>query len=114
MPALLEAAADAGATTAGYVPLRLPHQLGSLFDDWLINNFPAKREKVLSQIKSIRGGGLNDPRFGTRMRGEGIFAEHLAKLFALTCRRLGLNRGRQEPLETGNFRRPLGDQLRLI
>lgn len=114
MPALLEAAADAGATMAGYVPLRLPHQLGPLFDDWLANNYPDRRAKVLNQIKSMRGGELNDPRFGTRMRGEGIFAEHLSKLFALTCARLGLNRRSQPPLERGNFRRPLGDQLRLI
>lgn len=114
MPKLLEAAADAGATTAGYVPLRLPHQLGTLFDDWLAINYPAKREKVLNQIKSMRGGALNDPRFGSRMRGEGVFAEHLAKLFALTCGRLGLNRGSRAPLERGNFRRPLGDQLRLL
>jgi DNA repair photolyase len=114
MPALLEAAAGAGATMAGYVPLRLPHQLGTLFDDWLLQNYPDRREKVLNQIKSIRGGTLNDPRFGSRMRGEGIYAEHLSKLFALTCKRLGLNRKSQPPLERGNFRRPLGDQLRLI
>ena len=114
MPGILEAAADAGATTAGYVPLRLPHQLGTLFDDWLAQNYPDRREKVLNQIRSMRGGTLNDPRFGSRMRGEGIFAEHLSKLFALTCARLGLNRRSQPPLERGNFRRPLGDQLRLI
>jgi DNA repair photolyase len=114
MPKLLEAAAEAGATTAGYVPLRLPHQLGPLFDDWLKNNYPDRREKVLNQIKSMRGGALNDPRFGSRMRGEGIFAEHLHQLFVLTCRRLGLNRRTQTPLERGNFRKPLGDQLRLL
>lgn len=114
MPKLLEAAAEAGATMAGYVPLRLPHQLGPLFDDWLLRHYPDRREKVLNQIKSIRGGALNDPRFGTRMRGEGFFAEHLSKLFALTCKRLGLNRKRQTPLERGNFRKPLGDQLRLL
>ncbi|MBI2385395.1 MAG: PA0069 family radical SAM protein [Elusimicrobia bacterium] len=114
LPALLEAAADAGASMAGYVPLRLPHHLGTLFDDWLAQNYPDRRAKVLNQIRSLRGGELNDPRFGTRMRGEGIFAEHLSKLFALTCRRLGLNRKSQPPMERGNFRRPLGDQLRLI
>lgn len=114
MPALLEAAADAGATMAGYVPLRLPHQLGPLFDDWLANNYPDRRAKVLNQIKSLRGGSLNDPRFGTRMRGEGVYAEHLSQLFALTCKRLGLNRRSQPSLERGNFRRPLGDQLRLL
>jgi len=115
LPKLLEAASDAGATTAGYVPLRLPHQLGSLFDDWLAQNYPDRREKVLNQIKSMRGGALNDPRFGSRMRGIGVYAEHLEKLFDLTCRRLGLNKGsRGEAMETANFRRPIGDQLRLL
>jgi DNA repair photolyase len=115
LPSLLEAAADAGAATAGYVPLRLPHQLGSLFDDWLKTNYPDRREKVLNQIKNMRGGALNDPRFGSRMRGEGIYAEALEKLFALTCRRLGLNKGGRGAMETANFRRPILDgQLRLI
>ena len=114
MPALLEAAADAGADSAGYVPLRLPHQLGTLFEDWLETHYPDRKEKVLNQIRSLRGGRLNDPRFSSRMRGEGIFAEHLAKLFALTCKRLGLNR-RRYARETAHFRRPMtGGQLRLI
>lgn len=114
LPALLEAACDAGADSAGYVPLRLPHQLGTLFDDWLKNNYPDRRDKVLNQIKSLRGGQLNDPRFSSRMRGEGIFAEHLAKLFQLTCRKLGLNR-RRYARETAHFRPPMtGGQLRLI
>ncbi len=114
MPKLLEAAAEAGATTAGYVPLRLPHELGTLFEDWLQRNYPDRKEKVLNQIKNIRGGRLNDPRFGARMRGEGIFAEHLAKLFSITCRRLGLNKRRPPAMERENFRRPMGDQLRLL
>ncbi len=113
MPALLKAAADAGATCAGYTALRLPHGLGPIFEDWLTRHYPDRRDKVLSQIRSTRGGRLNDPRFGTRMRGEGTFAEHLADLFRLTCARLGLDR-RVPPLETRHFRRPLGDQLRLL
>jgi len=115
MPKLLEAAAGAGATRAGFVPLRLPHQLGTLFEDWLARHYPDRKEKVLNQIRAVRGGRLNDPRFGARFRGEGIFAEHLAKLFALTCRRLGLNRARGEGRDASHFRRPLvGGQLRLI
>jgi DNA repair photolyase len=113
MPKLLEAAAEAGAAHAGYVALRLPHQLGPLFEDWLRRHYPDRKEKVLNQIRSARGGKLNDPRFGSRMRGEGIFADHIASLFRVTCKRLGLNRERA-PRRTDHFRRPLGDQLRLI
>ena len=114
MPKLLEAARDAGADSAGYVPLRLPHQLGPLLEDWLTRHYPDRKEKVLNQIRTTRGGRLNDPRFGSRMRGEGVFAEHLAKLFALTCRKLGLNR-RRYATETSAFRRPMaGGQLRLL
>jgi DNA repair photolyase len=116
LPKILEAAADAGASSAGYVPLRLPHQLGTLFEDWLTRNYPDRKEKVLSQIRAVRGGSLNDPRFGSRMRGEGIFAEHLSKLFSMTCRRLGLNGERHSGEAAGeHFRRPLaGGQLRLL
>jgi DNA repair photolyase len=113
LPKLLEAAADAGAASAAYVALRLPHQLGPLCEDWLSRHYPDRKDKVLNQIRSARGGRLNDPRFGARMRGEGIFAEHLAQLFKLTCRRLGLNHERV-PRSTEHFRRPLGDQLRLL
>lgn len=117
MPKLLEAAAGAGATRAGYVPLRLPYQLGALFEDWLARHYPDRKEKVLNQIRAVRGGKLNDPRFGARFRGEGIFAEHLQKLFAIACRKLGLNReSRVGPgRATEHFRRPLaGGQLRLL
>jgi len=116
VPSLLEAAAGAGAVSAGYVPLRLPHQLGPLFEDWLARHYPDRKEKVLNQIRALRGGALNDPRFGSRMRGSGIFADHLAQLFALTCRRVGLNRDRFAHAMSGeHFRRPLASgQLRLL
>jgi DNA repair photolyase len=116
LPKLLEAAADAGALSAGYVPLRLPHQLGPLFEDWLARNYPDRKEKVLNQIRAMRGGNLYDPRFGARMRGTGIFAEHLAQLFKLTCRKVGLNRERfAYGMSAEHFRRPLsGGQLRLL
>ena len=115
MPKLLEAAADAGATSAGYVPLRLPHQLGGLFKAWLAEHYPDRAAKVMNQIAAIRGGGTNDPRFGTRMTGEGIFAVHLAKLFSLTCKRLGLNRARLATMDATAFRRPLRNgQMRLL
>ncbi len=115
LPKILEAAADAGATGAGYVPLRLPHQLGALWEDWLSRHAPDRKEKVLNQIRSMRGGQLYDSRFGARMRGEGVFAEHLSKLFSLTCKRLGLNTQRGTGRSSEHFRRPLGGgQLRLI
>lgn len=109
-PAILQAAASAGATRAGHIVLRLPHGLRDLFDDWLLNHRPLRREKVLSRLESLRGGQLNDPRFGTRMRGEGRFAEQIEGLFRLIARKHGLDRP-QAPLSTKSFRRPGGTQL---
>ena len=109
-PAILQAAASAGATGAGHIVLRLPYGVRDLFDDWLLNHRPLRREKVLSRLESLRGGRLNDPRFGTRMRGEGIFAEQIEGLFRLIARKHGLDRP-QPPLSTKSFRRPGGTQL---
>ncbi|MGE3540852.1 MAG: PA0069 family radical SAM protein [Candidatus Tectimicrobiota bacterium] len=113
MPAIIAAAARLGARDAGYVPLRLPHAVGDLFDAWLTQHFPTKKAKILHRLHALRGGKLNDPRFGTRMQGEGIFAEQIAALFSLACRRAGLVR-RQVPLSTAAFRRPAGPQLSLF
>ncbi len=113
MPAILKAAADAGARWAGKEILRLPLSVAPLFVDWLSRNEPGRKEKVLHRIRAIRGGKLNDPRFGTRMRGEGLFAEQLSRLFHVTCRRLGLTRGVPE-LSIAAFRRPTGQQLSLF
>ena len=111
-PALLEAAASAGARWAGQTVLRLPHGVRDLFDDWLLTHRPLRRKKVLSRIESLRGGRLNDSRFGTRMRGEGRFAEQISDLFHLWRRRQGLDR-RPPTLSTECFRRPGGTQLTL-
>jgi DNA repair photolyase len=111
-PAILEAAAAAGAAWAGHIVLRLPHGLRELFDDWLLTHRPLRRDKVLGRLQSLRGGRLNDPRFGTRMRGEGRFAEQIADLFRLCARRHGLDRP-QPTLSTAAFRRPGGTQLAL-
>jgi DNA repair photolyase len=105
LPALLSAAGRAGATFAAYVPVRLPHAVRPLFEDWLERHFPERKEKVLNRISSMRGGELNDPRFGSRMRGEGLFAEHIAQLFSISCRRAGIERGRFPKLSTTAFRR---------
>lgn len=113
LPAILEAAAEAGASSAGYTVLRLPYSVKQVFLDWLEREEAGRRDKVVSQVRDLRGGELNDPRFKSRMRGEGIYAEHLAKLFAFSCRRFGLDK-RRKPLDVSGFRRPAGAQLRLI
>src|SRR5918997_2371914 len=106
LPDLLSAAADAGASFAAYVPVRLPGAVRPIFEDWLSRHFPDRKEKVLNRIRSMRGGRLNDPDFGSRMRGEGVFAEHVSRLFDLGCRRAGIERGRFPKLSTAAFRRP--------
>jgi DNA repair photolyase len=96
MEAILDAAAAAGARHAGKVLLRLPHEIGDLFRDWLATHFPLKAERVIARIRDARGGRDNDPRFGHRVRGHGEYADMLQQRFRLACRRLGLDR---EPLE---------------
>jgi DNA repair photolyase len=111
-PAIAQAAAKAGARYAGYVALRLPHAVKDLFEDWLERNYPEKKNKVLNRIRAIRGGNLNDPQFNSRMRGEGIFAEQMAELFRLACKKAGIQE-RSPNLSTHHFRRPK-EQLRLF
>ncbi len=111
-PAILAAAAAAGASHAGQIVLRLPHGVRDLFDDWLMNHRPLRRDKVLHRLESLRDGKLNDPRFGSRMRGEGRFAEQIEGLFRLIARKHGLDRPPPE-LSTKAFRRPGGTQLDL-
>jgi DNA repair photolyase len=111
--AILGAVAAAGALRAGYVLLRLPHEIKDLFRQWLDEHYPERAEHVMSLIRGTRGGRENDPRFGTRMRGTGHWAELLRDRFALACRQRGLNRP-MAPLETARFRAPrLDGQLRL-
>ncbi|MBI4370921.1 MAG: PA0069 family radical SAM protein [Elusimicrobia bacterium] len=113
LPRILEAAAEAGARWAGFTVLRLPYTVKDVFLDWLDRHEPGRKAKVVSQLGALRGGGLNDARFGSRMRGEGVFAAHLKRLFEVSGRRFGLNRERQ-PLSAAHFRRPGGRQLRLL
>ena len=105
IPALIAAATKAGAQYAGYVPLRLPFGLGELFEGWLTQHFPERKEKVLNRIRALRGGRLNDPHFGTRMRGEGNLADQIEALFSVACRKAGLE-GRRPELSTEAFRAP--------
>jgi DNA repair photolyase len=113
IPAILAAAAAAGAQFAASQMLRLPGAVAPLFEDWLGRHFPGRKEKVLNRIRQMRGGQLNDNRFGVRMRGEGIQAEQVHRLFEVSCRRLGLEQGFPE-LSTSSFRRPCGEQLELF
>jgi DNA repair photolyase len=102
---VLEAAAEAGAQTAGWVLLRLPHEVEGLFREWLELHAPLKAKHVLSLVQQSRGGRSNDPRFHHRMKGEGAFAELIAKRFRLASARLGLDR-MLPPYDATRFRAP--------
>ncbi|HEY5909420.1 MAG TPA: PA0069 family radical SAM protein [Verrucomicrobiae bacterium] len=112
MPSLLEAAADAGARFAGYELLRLPHAVAPLFEDWLGRHFPLKQEKALNSIRAARGGELNDPKFGSRMRGTGKAADRISQMFHVACRKAGLAEDGPE-LSIAGFRKPAVRQLGL-
>lgn len=112
--AVLEAAAGAGAEHAACTLVRLPREIGDLFRAWLDAHVPDRAERVLTLIRQCRGGRLNDPRFGSRMRGEGAYAAMLVNRFELACRRFGLQRHRLH-LRTDLFVPPLrGSQLSLL
>jgi DNA repair photolyase len=111
VPKILEAAAAAGARSAGYIMMRLPGAVAGLFEAWLEEHFPDRKDKVLNRVRDLRGGRLNDPSFGSRMRGEGIFAEQVKAVFETSRRRYGLDR-RHIDLSTAAFRRP-GEAVQL-
>ncbi len=112
IPALLAAAAAAGAQSAHFLVVRLPHGVAPLFEAWLERHYPERKAKVLGRLRAMRGGRLNDPRFGTRMRGEGVFADHIEQLFRLSARRIGLD-GQAFAPTAEHFRAPGGAQLDL-
>ena len=113
--AILEAAAGAGVRWAGYVLLRLPYEIKHLFTEWLTEHYPQRAEHVLSLIRAMRDGQLNDAHFGSRMRGTGPYALLLKQRFHLAARRLNLDSAARDTLNTGLFRPPAppGSQLRL-
>ncbi|MEP7041443.1 MAG: PA0069 family radical SAM protein [Dokdonella sp.] len=106
MEQILERAAAAGATRAGYTILRLPYELKNLFREWLDLHVPQRAEHVMSLIRQMRGGKDNDARFGSRMRGEGELAELIRQRFALACRKHGISRGRDVQLDCAAFAPP--------
>jgi DNA repair photolyase len=115
LEAILEAARDAGATSAGFVMLRLPHEIKDLMTDWLDVHAPMKKKRVLELIRGMRKGKLNDGEFGARFRPTGGYAGMIRQRFMIAARRLGLEReGR--PLDCSQFKKPAraGEQLTLF
>ena len=112
VPAILKAAAEAGAMTAGRTVVRLPHGVKELFADWLEAHFPERKDKVLNRLRAVRHGKLNESKFGDRMRGDGPFAESIHQMFDLHRRKLGLTK--KIAISTEAFRRPAGPQRGLF
>ncbi len=113
MPAILKAAAAAGATSAGYTVVRLPYTVAPMFEKWLEMHFPDRKEKVLNRLRAMRNGKLYDAQWGKRFSGEGIFAEQIARMFEVARRQAGIRNDERE-LSTKSFRRAGGTQLSLF
>jgi len=114
--AILQAASEAGAKDAGYVLLRLPHELKSLFREWLETDHPGRASRVIALLRSMHGGKDYVSEFGVRQRGSGPYADQIAARFRLAIQRLGLERRSGGSLRTDLFRRPTGPggQLSLL
>ena len=102
---VLEAARDAGARSAFSIVLRLPWEVSPIFQRWLHEHLPERADRVMARVREMRGGRDNDARFGTRMTGQGLWAQLVRQRFAKACERLGLARERQ-PLDLTQFRAP--------
>lgn len=115
LEAILTAASEVGALSAGYIMLRLPFEVKDLFRDWLTTHFPDRAEHVMSLIHQVRHGKDNVSRFGERMRGDGPYAKLLSQRFKVVCRKLGLN-VKSMPLDESLFKPPAreGEQLELF
>ncbi len=115
LESVLEAAAEAGATHATSIPLRLPLEVATLFRDWIETTFPDRAARVMGRVRELHGGRDYDPAFGVRMTGQGIWAELIKRRLDVARKRLGLTRGLPE-LRTDLFRVPpkAGDQLNLF
>lgn len=112
IPAILRAVRQAGAVSASYVFVRLPYGVGELFDAWLDQHFPQKKDKILGRIRDSRGGKLYDSRWSIRQKGEGPVAEMVRQVFEKSYRRQGFPGGPE--LSTAAFRRPGETPLRLF
>jgi DNA repair photolyase len=107
IPKILESAAAAGASSAGYTMLRLPYGVKDLFANWLREHYPDRADKIINRILSIRDGKLNNAEFGSRMRGEGFYADQIAQVFYMSKKRYGLTR--RVSLTTEHFRKNARD-----
>jgi DNA repair photolyase len=112
---ILKSARNAGVKEAGYTMLRLPFEVKDIFKDWLEREHPDKAGKVMSLVRSVRGGKDSDSTFGMRQVGSGPYAWQVGRRFQLACQRLGLNIERLK-LRTDLFKRPVqvGEQLALL
>lgn len=111
---IVNAVVEAGARVANYVMLRLPHAVAPLFERWLEEHYPDRKDKVLNRVRDIRGGKLYNSEYGTRMRGEGFYAEQIGQTFRMACRKAGIE-GNKSELTVEHFRIPeyKGDQMKL-
>lgn len=112
IPTLLKAAKEAGAQRANYTMVRLPYGVKDIFQTWLEDNFPDKKNKVLNRIKEMRQGKLNSSEFGTRMRGDGAYAEHIGTMFSYWREKLGLTKN--SLLTAEHFKKHASNQLALF
>jgi DNA repair photolyase len=114
IPRVLEAAAAAGASSAGWTLLRLPSPVDALFQSWLAEHYPERAQRVMNRIRDTRDGRVSDSTFGRRHRGQGAYAGQIAQLFEASARKHGLIRA-LPPLSSAAFRRPARHgQLRLL
>jgi DNA repair photolyase len=115
IPAILDAAAAAGACSAGYTVVRLPFSVKEVFAQWLEQHFPEKKEKVLGRIRESQGRTLSHPQFGKRMHGVGVWAEHIEQIFRVSLVRSGIAARPKPEVGAAAFRRPAANgQLELF
>jgi DNA repair photolyase len=108
LPAILQAAADAGASFASYTVVRLPFAVKDVFADWLGQHYPDRKQKVLGRIEECQGRTLSHPEFGKRLKGEGVWADQIAQVFRVSAARSGFAQKRRPELSVAAFCRPKG------
>jgi DNA repair photolyase len=112
IPAILEAAREAGARSAGYVLLRLPLAVRPIFEEWLTRNYPEKADRIFSLVRATRGGRITDSTWGRRMRGQGEYADQIGQTFKVFKKKFGLDQP-LPPLDHGKFMPPKPDEGQL-